>query len=85
MSKKQYLENRCISLKTNVNYVLMKKMTWLEFLLWLIGLRTQLVSMRVWVQSLVLLIGLRILHCYKLQHRSQMWLGYGSGSDLALL
>ena len=30
-----------------------------EFLLWLIGLRTQLVSMRMWVQSLALLSGLK--------------------------
>ena len=28
----------------------------------------------IWVQSLALLVGLRIQHCRKLQHRSQMWL-----------
>ena len=44
-----------------------------EFLLWLSGLRTPLVSMRIWVQSLTLLSGLRIRHCRK--HRLQMRLG----------
>ena len=32
-----------------------------EFPLWLRGLQTQLISMRMWVQSLALLRGLRIL------------------------
>ena len=44
--------------------------------MWLNGLRTQLVFMRMWVQSLALLSGLRICRCYKLQHRSQIWLGF---------
>ena len=35
-----------------------------EFPLWLTGLRTRLVSMKMWVQSLALLSGLRIWHCY---------------------
>ena len=37
-----------------------------EFLLWLSGLRTQLVSMRTWVRSLASLTGLRIWCCCKL-------------------
>ena len=49
----------------------------MEFLLWLIRLRTQLVSVRVQVQSLASLNGLRIWHCHKLQRRSQMRLGSG--------
>ena len=44
-----------------------------EFLLWLHGLRTWLVPMRMQVQSLASLSGLRIQCCCKLQHRSQMW------------
>ena len=39
-------------------------------------LRTQLLSMRMWVQSLASISELRIQHCYKLQHRSQIWLRY---------
>ena len=50
-----------------------------EFWLWLSGLRTCLVSLRMQVQSLALLSGLRIWPCLKLQRRSQMWL------DVALL
>ena len=34
--------------------------------MWLNGLRTQLVSMRMWVQSPALLSGLRICHCCEL-------------------
>ena len=30
--------------------------------------------MKMQVQSLALLSGLKILHCYKMQYRSQMWL-----------
>ena len=37
--------------------------------LWLRGLRTHLVSMRMWVQSLALFGGLRIWHGHKLQSR----------------
>ena len=45
-----------------------------EFRLWLSGLWTPLVSMRMCVQSLASLSGLRIQHCSKLQHRSQLQL-----------
>ena len=48
-----------------------------EFLLWLSGLRTQLVSMRMQVSSLASLSGLRIQRCCKLWFRSQMWLIFG--------
>ena len=33
------------------------------------------VSVRMWIQSLASFSGLRILHCYRLQHRSQMQFG----------
>jgi len=47
-----------------------------EFPLWLSGLWTRLVSMRLWVGSLALLSGLRIQHCHELWYRSQIpWLG----------
>ena len=49
----------------------------MEFSLWLSGLRTRLVSMRMWVQSLASLSALRILHCHKLECRSQIWLRSG--------
>ena len=42
----------------------------LEFQLWLSGLRTQLVSLRIWVWPLAL----RIRHCCKLWCRWRMWL-----------
>ena len=45
-----------------------------EFPLWLSGLRTQLVSMRMQVPSLASLSGLRIWHCRELWCRLQMWL-----------
>ena len=45
-----------------------------EFLLWLSGLQTWLVSMRIQVQSLASL-RLRICHCHELWHRLQMGLG----------
>ena len=48
-----------------------------EFLLWLRGLRIQLVPMRMWVRSLASLSGLRIPHCSKLQHRLQVCLRSG--------
>ena len=43
----------------------------------LVGLRPDVVSVRLWVQSLASLSGLRIQHCHKLQHKSQMWLRSG--------
>ena len=43
----------------------------LEFPLWLSGLRTRLVSVRMWVLSLVSLSGLRIWRCCKLWPRLQ--------------
>ena len=49
----------------------------MEFLLWLSGLRTQLVSLRMPVGSLASLSGLRIQHCYKLQCGLQMCLRAG--------
>ena len=48
-----------------------------QFLLWLSGLRTQLVFMTMPVQSPASLSGLRIQCCCNLQHRSQMCLGSG--------
>ena len=48
-----------------------------KFLLWLKGLRIQLVSMRMWVQSLALLSEFRC--------RSQMWLGSGVAVGQQLL
>ena len=47
-----------------------------EFPLWLTGLWTQLVSMRMRVPSLTFLSGLRIWCCHKLHCRSQMWLRF---------
>ena len=48
---------------------------WGVFPLWLSGLRTLLVSMRMWVQTLASLSGLRIWPCHVLQRlRSQMGL-----------
>ena len=49
----------------------------LEFSLWLSGLWTQLVSVRMWIQSLASLSGLRIWHCCELWDRSQVQLGSG--------
>ena len=46
----------------------------MEFLFWLIELRTQLVSTRMQFQSLASLSGIRVNHCRKMRHRSQMWL-----------
>ena len=54
---------------------LIKNSTAREFPLWLSGLQTQLVSMRMRVRSLALLSGFRILHCCELWSRSQKWLG----------
>ena len=54
------------------------KMPCSEFQLWFSGLRTQLVSMRMWVWSLALMRGLRIWHCLKPQHSSQMRLRSGA-------
>ena len=39
-----------------------------------LGLRIQLVSMRMQVCSLALLSGLRVWHCWKLWCKLQMWL-----------
>ena len=50
-----------------------------EFPLWLSGLKTLLVSMKMQVRSLVLLSGLRKLQC-----RLQMQLGYGITIDVAV-
>ena len=41
------------------------------------GVKNLTVSMRLWVQPLASLTGLKIWHCHKLWHRSQMWLGSG--------
>ena len=48
-----------------------------EFPLWLSGLRTQLVSMRMQVGSLALFSGLSLRHCCKVWHSLQMRLGSG--------
>ena len=47
----------------------------LEFLLWLSGLLTLLVSMKMWDRSLVLLSGLKILCCCELWFRLQTQFG----------
>ena len=52
-----------------------EKNTFLEFMLWLSGLRTQLGSMRMWVPSLASLSGLRIWCPQELWYRLQMRLG----------
>ena len=48
-----------------------------ESTLWLRGLRTRLVAIRIHMQSLASLRGLRIQHCHKLWYRSQMQLRSG--------
>ena len=55
---------------------LRQKKNW-EFPLWLSGLRTQLVSMRILVRPLALLRGIRIWHCHELWYRLQRQLGSG--------
>ena len=51
-----------------------------EFPLWLGGLQTQLVSVRMWVRSLASLSGLRIRCCCELRCRSKMcWDLHGCG------
>ena len=62
---------------TNSPCFLNLKKNFLELPLWLNGLRTQLVSIKMQVQSLALLSRLRIQHCCKPQHR---WLGSGGSS-----
>ena len=54
-----------------------KKNLILEFLLWLSGLHTQIVSMRMQIQYLALLSGLRIWHCRELwcSSQTQLWSG----------
>ena len=54
--------------------LIFKITTCMELPLWLSGLRTQLISMKMWVGSLALLSGLRIQHCHKLWHMLQMQL-----------
>ena len=49
----------------------------LEFLLWLSGLRLRLGSMRTRVLSLASICGLRIRRCHELWGRSQVLLGSG--------
>ena len=44
-----------------------------EFPLWLSGLRTHVVYVRLWVWLLASLSGLRIQHCHRLHHRLQKW------------
>ena len=53
---------------------LLHKLVNLEFRLWLNGLRTRPISMRMRVRSLASLNGLRIRCGRELRHRSQMWL-----------
>ena len=53
------------------------KMQEQEFPLWLSGLRTHIVSLRMGVPSLASLSRLRIQHCHKLQSRLQTQLGSG--------
>ena len=54
----------------------LKKSNVLEFPLWLSGLRTRLVSMRMWVRSLASVTGLRIQRCLELWCRLQTQLGF---------
>ena len=61
--------------RIEVTFILNLKI--MEFHLWLSGLRTHLVSMRMQVQSLALLSGLRIQHCCKCN------IGSRYSSDLA--
>ena len=56
---------------------ILSKICFLKFLLWLRGLRTQLVATRMQVHSLVSLSVLRIQHCCKVHCSSHMWLGSG--------
>ena len=56
-----------------------------EFLLWLSGLRTRLVSVRMQVRSLASLSGLRIWHCHKLQQRWQIQLRSGMAVAVAMV
>ena len=60
----------------------LKNKVW-EFLLWLSGSGTSLVSTECGCGSLALLSGLRILCCHKLWHRSQTRLGSGIATALA--
>ena len=48
-----------------------------EFLLWLSGLGTRLVTLRMQVGSLTLLSGIRIRHCCELWCRLQVGFRYG--------
>ena len=68
--KKERKKKKVRKKKTN-------KKNYLKFLLWLSGLKIKLVSMRMWVWSLASLSRLRIQHCCKLWHRSQMQFGSG--------
>ena len=76
----------------DLTFFFFPKIRLLEFLLWLSGLRTRLVSMSMPVGSLALLSGLRIWWCYKPWHRLQMRLaartwyccGCGTGQQLQL-
>ena len=45
-----------------------------DFLVWLCGLQTRLVFMRMWVQSLASIRRLRIQCCRELWCKSQTWL-----------
>ena len=54
-----------------------------EFPLWLRGLRTQLVYVRMWVRPLALLSGLRIWCCCEPWHSLQTW--FGSGISVAVV
>ena len=56
-----------------------------EFLLWLRGLRTQLLSTRMQVWSLASLSGLGIWRCHELWCMSQTWLGSGIAVAVAVL
>ena len=54
--------------------IIIKRVWYVEFPLWVIRLRTRPASMRMWVQFLASLSGLRIWHCCKMPHRLQMQL-----------
>ena len=56
---------------------LLKSRKFGEFLLWLSGLRTRLVAMRMQVRSLAPLSGLMTWRCHELWCRLQMWLKSG--------
>ena len=69
--RKQTCVDYNMTIRTTMGKRLNFKNDFWEFLLWLSGLQTRLVSMRMQVQFLAWLSGLRIRHCHELWCRSQ--------------